>query len=135
MELQHVIKVEMANATTFNFIELSQDEVRLLGMSNFQEIPIRKPASLAINTEYRDGVLVSTAALNFHACEPFRQVSYPYIVVATCADGTRYLIGNGEKPHPIVSTTKNLANDFTSSQLMQVSISWVTDGYVHIIKD
>ena len=88
MELQHIIKVEITKAETINLIDIDADLVRLIGVPQFTEIDIRKPAALVISTEKRDGVLVSDATLTFQTCERFLQKGEHYVFLATCADGT-----------------------------------------------
>ena len=134
MELQHIIRVEMIPATALNILDIDADIVQLLGLPDFSEVNIRKPAALSISTEKRDGALVSTATLTFHTCESILQKGDRYAFLATSADGTRYLIGRAVRPYPVVATSKSLAADFTSSQLTQVTVSWTKDGYIPTVR-
>ena len=133
MELQHIIKVEITKAETINLIDIDADLVRLIGVPQFTEIDIRKPAALVISTEKRDGVLVSDATLTFQTCERFLQKGEHYVFLATCADGTQYLLGRAERPYPTISTAKNLQADIWSSQLLQVTVRYSNRGYIPVV--
>ena len=135
MELQHIIRVEVIEASAINIIDIDADIVCLLGMPQFEELNIRKPASLSISTEKRDGTLMSTATLAFHTCQSILQKNHRYAFLCTAANGTRYLLGRAERPYPVFSTSKNLAADFNSSQLTQVTVNYTCDGYIPTVAD
>lgn len=135
MELQHIIRVEMVSAPDLNIIDIDADIVQILGIPQFNEVNIRKPAALSVSTEKRDGVLVSTATLTFLTCESILQKGERHAFRATSADGTRYLIGRAERPYPVIATSKNLAADFTSTQLTQVTVSWTKEGYIPTVAE
>ena len=65
-------------------------------------VKCQKPAKLEITDKIEDGVRFYTHKLTFRTCREDLDMKDNYAYLVTTIEGKRYLIGNRERPYPII---------------------------------
>lgn len=86
---------------------------------------IKVPAKLTISDKIDNGVRMYTAKLVFRTCERPAEVDRQ-VYRCHCADGFLYLIGSAGRPYTITTVTDDHPDNFTDSQLYEVTVNWTT---------
>ena len=66
-------------------------------------VKCQKPAKLEITDKIEDGQRFYTHKLTFRTCREDLDMSGNYAYLVTTIEGKRYLIGNRERPYPIIN--------------------------------
>lgn len=93
--------------------------------AQWHPVPITGLAAMEVNDEVADGRHSVTAKLTATLCGRYTPMAGPAAVLLTCADGTRLLLGTGERPMPAVTLGDTLPDKAAerSAQTMTISYS------------
>lgn len=91
--------------------------------AQWHHVPTTGLAAMEVNDEVADGRHTVTTKLTATLCGRYTPMAGPVAVLLTCADGTRLLLGTGERPMPAVTLADTLPDKAAerSAQTMTVS--------------
>lgn len=104
-------KVERCPASQMAMTEQIQDiGIRLNGCSGFENLCIIGLASVDIATKVENKQRIFTAKLEFKTIDDPGNDRDKYCYLLTDVTGRRFLIGTGERPYPMLSTSELAPN-------------------------
>lgn len=91
--------------------------------AQWHPVPTTGLAAMEVSDEVADGRHTVTTKLTATLCGRYTPMAGPVAVLLTCADGTRLLLGTGERPMPAVTLADTLPDKASerSAQTMTVS--------------
>lgn len=91
--------------------------------AQWHTVPTTGLAAMEVSDEVADGRHTVTTKLTATLCGRYAPMAGPVAVLLTCADGTRLLLGTGERPMPAVTLADTLPDKASerSAQTMTVS--------------
>ena len=104
----------------------------LLGNSTF-DIPesygwpivkCQKPAKLEITDKIEDGLRFYTHKLTFRTDSANLDMQGDYAYVVSTIEGKRYLIGNAERPYPIINMSDVHPDSLGTSTMVEYTVQW-----------
>lgn len=127
--------VERTPATNLQgMTSLSTTKVRLpLGVV-WQPVTVKPHAQLTISDKVENKVTIWTAKLEFLTCEEIDDRGQ-WAYRCQLLDGRYRLIGNPERPFPIVSVQENMPEKVTENQLNKVSVEWSVPRFIPYISE
>ena len=84
----------------------------------------QKPAKLEITDKIEDGQRFYTHKLTFRTCREDLDMSGIYAYLVTTIEGKRYLIGNKERPYPIINMSDVHPDSLASSTMVEYTVQW-----------
>lgn len=124
MTSRKVITVKRAEAATFpTVIDCGQGTARLAAAAAWQDVQAKTPAELTISSKTEDRSRQWTAKLEMTVCAKTYDCRTRYAYLLTLADGTRLLMGSGQRPHPVAETSLELADSTSKSQMLAVTVT------------
>lgn len=87
-------------------------------------VPTTGLAAMEVNDEVPDGRHTCSAKLTATLCGRYTPLAGPVAVLLTCADGTRLLLGTGERPMPAVTLADTLPDKATERSAQALTITY-----------
>lgn len=132
--IRHIIAVDRVSAC--NIVDLRSvavDRVTLSEATRWENLKIKVPARLTLSNKIDNGVRIYSAKLTFRTCEEFENLDR-YVYRCKTTNGKFILIGSDERPYPITTTSEDHPENFSDSQLNEVSVSYNSkDRFPYII--
>lgn len=93
--------------------------------AQWRPVPTTGLAAMEVTDEVADGRHTVTTKLTATLCGRYTPMAGPVAVLLTCADGTRLLLGTGERPMPAVTLADTLPDKAAerSAQVLTISYS------------
>ena len=82
-------------------------------------VKCQKPAKLEITDKIEDGQRFYTHKLTFRTCREDLDMSGNYAYLVTTIEGKRYLIGNRERPYPIINMSDIHPDSLGTSAMLE----------------
>lgn len=135
MHLNNIIRISVLPCDQLgSFLRISPTEARLNDYLQFEELnDIRRPAALAIEEKVEEGQRIYAAKLVFSTCTKWPENIQRMAYLCETADGDRYLIGNHDRPYPLATRKSTHPNNYSDSQLTEVTVTYSSDKMVPII--
>lgn len=123
---RYITHISLAPAASMGQLTLGPDgHTAALNTKGAQwhPVPLTGLAAMEVSDEVADGRHTVTAKLSATLCGRYTPMAGPVAVLLTCADGTRLLLGTGERPMPAVTLADTLPDKAAerSAQTMTVS--------------
>lgn len=84
----------------------------------------KKPASMTITDKIENGQRIFQTKLVFKTCKSDLQGARGLAFLAETIDGDKYLIGNNDRPYPVITASENHPNNYADSQLTEYVVTW-----------
>lgn len=136
MELNNIIKIFVAPCKHITGIfRISEMEAKINDDIPFKEIEnIKRPASLTISDKIEDGNRIYQSKLVFYTCNKWLADITKNGFICETIDGTRYLIGDMERPFPVVTQQQTHPNNYSDNQLTEVVVNFTSSKIPPIIR-
>lgn len=123
MRSKKVIAVFYTDARTLSGVKRIGTEVTSVPDDVWNEIDIEVPADLQITSKIEDKTEIFTAKLVFRELCSLR---YSHITAykVRLADGSEMLIGNSDRPYPVLTKDQNLSSGNSNSQLRELTVTY-----------
>lgn len=123
MRSKKVIAVFYTDARTLSGVKRIGTEVTSVPDDVWNEIDIEVPADLQITSKIEDKTEIFTAKLVFRELCSLR---YSHIAAykVRLADGSEMLIGNSDRPYPVLTKDQNLSSGNSNSQLRELTVTY-----------
>lgn len=92
--------------------------------AQWHTVPTTGLAAMEVNDEVADGRHTCSAKLTATLCGRYTPMAGPVAVLLTCADGTRLLLGTGERPMPAVTLADTLPDKATERSAQTLTITY-----------
>lgn len=92
--------------------------------AQWHTVPTTGLAALEVNDEVADGRHTCSAKLTATLCGRYTPMAGPVAVMLTCADGTRMLLGTGERPMPAVTLPDTLPDKAAERSAQTLTITY-----------
>lgn len=92
--------------------------------AQWHTVPTTGLAAMEVNDEVPDGRHTCSAKLTATLCGRYTPLAGPVAVLLTCADGTRLLLGTGERPMPAVTLADTLPDKATERSAQALTITY-----------
>lgn len=92
--------------------------------AQWHTVPTTGLAAMEVNDDVADGRHTVTAKLTATLCGRYTPMAGPVAVLLTCADGTRLLLGTGERPMPAVTLADTLPDKATERSAQTLTITY-----------
>lgn len=107
--LHNICNLEFIESRLLQYITIAHGAgVYLNYWRNFKRLPLVGLANCEVTSKVENRTKLFSTTLNAHLSGHFDARDRHLAFLATCVDGTRYLIGHNESPYPIVNTTDTL---------------------------
>lgn len=124
--LSYICKVQRVPISELPFtILLHNRTFELPDSIPWKEVKCQKPAKLEISDKLEDGERIYTHKLTIKTCDEDMVSKIPYAYLVTDLESRKYLIGTGERPYPVITESEVHPDSYSSSTLIEVTISWV----------
>ena len=87
-------------------------------------VKCQKPAKLEITDKIEDGERFYTHKLTFRTCREDLDMKDNYAYLVTTIEGKRYLIGNRERPYPIINMSDIHPDSLGTSAMLEYTVQW-----------
>lgn len=124
MKNKKVVAIFYADARNLSGVKRIGTEVTSVPDDVWNEIDIEVPADLQITSKIEDKNEIFSAKLVFRElCSSLR---YRHIAAykVRLADGSEMLIGNSERPYPVLTKDQNLSSGNSNSQLRELTVTY-----------
>ena len=121
-------------ASLQGMIRISKTEVRLPSGISWEPLVVKPHAQLTVSDKVEDKNRISTVKLSFKTCDELSELDM-YAFRCKLADGKYRLIGNHERPYPIVNINETMPENVADNQLNEVIVSWQTTHFVPYIQE
>lgn len=124
--MNNIIRVSCVQCNKISgFRRLSETEAVINPELPLEELKtIKHPSSLIINDKIEDGQRIFQTKLTIKLCGSISNIPRRMAYLCETVDGERYLIGNNERPYPVVTQQENHPESYSDSQLTEYVISW-----------
>lgn len=92
--------------------------------AQWHTVPTTGLAAMEVNDEVADGRHTCSAKLTATLCGRYTPLAGPVAVLLTCADGTRLLLGTGERPMPAVTLPDTLPDKAAERSAQTIKVSY-----------
>lgn len=92
--------------------------------AQWHPVPITGLAAMEVSDEVADGRHTVTAKLTATLCGRYTPLAGPVAALLTCADGTRLLLGTGERPMPAVTLADTLPDKAAERSAQTITVSY-----------
>lgn len=92
--------------------------------AQWHPVPTTGLAAMEVSDEVADGRHTVSTKLTATLCGRYTPMAGPVAVLLTCADGTRLLLGTGERPMPAVTLPDTLPDKAAERSAQTLSISY-----------
>ena len=118
-------KVEIADASALpSMMILPKGECQIENLQMFTEFNIKGLVSATVKDELSNNQLVYTTTVEFNTCIKTTEGMRRKAFLLTAADGTRYLVGTGSRPYPVITESNPFPHRPTESMLKKVTVKW-----------
>lgn len=135
MKNKKVIAISYADARELNnVIRIGTDVVTGLPTDVWTEIAMEIPADLELSSKIDDKIEIFSAKLVFR--EICKQ-NYPPISAyrVKLADNSELLIGDYDRPYPVITESQNISSSNSNSQLKELTVSYSSCKKIPIINN
>lgn len=92
--------------------------------AQWHTVPTTGLAAMEVSDEVADGRHTVTTKLTATLCGRYTPMAGPVAVLLTCADGTRLLLGTGERPMPAVTLADTLPDKASERSAQTITVSY-----------
>lgn len=124
---RYITRISIAPAASMGQLTLGPDgHTAALDTRGAQwhTVPTTGLAAMEVNDEVPDGRHTCSAKLTATLCGRYTPMAGPVAVMLTCADGTRLLLGTGERPMPSVTLPDTLPGKASERSAQTLTISY-----------
>ena len=124
-KLIHILKIEMASPKGNPFVLVTPAMDCVMNYdTRFEEIHAEGLIEVSVEDSFEDNQRVYATTATFRTCRKAPLLARQKVFRLTAMDGTRWLMGTGEKPYPIVSEANPWPGDPSGSALKKVKLTW-----------
>ena len=118
-------KVEIADASALpSMMILPKGECHIVNTSMFTEFNTKGLVDVTVKDELSNNQLVYTTTVEFNTCIKTTEGMRRKAFLLTAADGTRYVVGTGSRPYPVITESNPFPDRPTESMLKKVTVKW-----------
>lgn len=124
---RYITHLSLAPAASMGQLTLAPDgQTAALNTKGAQwhPVPITGLAAMEVSDEAADGRHTVTTKLTATLCGRYTPLAGPVAALLTCADGTRLLLGTGERPMPAVTLADTLPDKAAERSAQTLAISY-----------
>lgn len=124
---RYITHISLAPAASMGQLTLGPDgHTAALNTKGAQwhPVPTTGLAALEVSDEVADGRHTCSAKLTATLCGRYTPMAGPVAVLLTCADGTRLLLGTGERPMPAVTLADTLPDKAAERSALTMTVSY-----------
>lgn len=124
---RYITHINLAPAASMGQLTLGPDgHTAALNTKGAQwdTVPTTGLAAMEVNDEVADGRHTCSAKLTATLCGRYTPMAGPVAVLLTCADGTRLLLGTGERPMPAVTLADTLPDKAAERSAQTLTITY-----------
>ena len=136
MELNNIVKIAIVPCNDITGLKrISATECKISADVPFIDFPeFKSPAQLFITDKDDDNNRTYTSKLSIMTCADWITHARRLAFLCETVSGIRYLVGNNERPYPVITQTQNHPSGSSDSQLTEVAVSWVSSKIPPIIR-
>nr|DAW09925.1 MAG TPA: hypothetical protein [Caudoviricetes sp.] len=124
---RYITHISLAPAASMGQLTLAPDgHTAALSTKGAQwhTVPTTGLAAMEVSDDVADGRHTVTAKLTATLCGRYTPMAGPVAVLLTCADGTRLLLGTGERPMPAVTLPDTLPDKAAERSAQTLTITY-----------
>lgn len=124
---RYITHLSLAPAASMGQLTLAPDgQTAALGTKGalWHPVPITGLAAMEVSDEAADGRHTVSTKVTATLCGPYTPMAGPVAALLTCADGTRMLLGTGERPMPAVTLADTLPDKATERSAQTITVSY-----------
>lgn len=133
--IQNLIKIEECDCSElFNAGIFSEQKCFLTANVNFEEINTVGNIQVSDESSYESNELIWTTTITYKVKTKAPQAWRRKAFRMTAIDGTKFLVGTGERPFPVIKESNPYPDKPTGTTLMTVTVTWKSrHGLMEII--
>lgn len=124
---RYITHISLAPAASMGQLTLGPDgHTAALNTTGAQwhPVPTTGLAAMEVSDEVADGRHTVTTKATATLCGRYTPMAGPVAVQLTCADGTRLLLGTGERPMPVVTLADTLPDKAAERSAQTITFSY-----------
>lgn len=124
---RYIIHLSLAPAASMGQLTLAPDgQTAALNTKGalWHPVPITGLAAMEVTDDVADGRHTISTKVTATLCGRYTPLAGPVAALLTCADGTRLLLGTGERPMPAVTLADTLPDKAAERSAQTVTITY-----------
>lgn len=124
---RYITHLSLATAASMGQLTLAPDgQTAALNTKGalWHPVPITGLAAMEVTDNVADGRHTVSTKVTATLCGPYTPMAGPVAALLTCADGTRLLLGTGERPMPAVTQADTLPDKAAERSARTMTISY-----------
>lgn len=124
---RYITHISLAPAASMGQLTLAPDgHTAALNTKGAQwhTVPITGLAAMEVSDEAADGRHAVSTKVTATLCGRYTPLAGPVAALLTCADGTRLLLGTGERPMPAVTLADTLPDKAAERSAQTITVSY-----------